>query len=142
MAWSMPVWWWVAAGVLVAAELASGTFYLLMLAAGAVAGALAAHAGAGFAVQLAAAGVTGAAAVVALHRRRRGQPARAPAGSNADVILDIGSRVRVEHWRGDATARVDYRGAGWNARHVGALRPQPGEFRIVAIEGSELLLDD
>ena len=35
--------WWIVAGVLVAAELATGTFYLLMLALGAAAAALAAH---------------------------------------------------------------------------------------------------
>ena len=38
MDWSLATWWWIAAGVLVAAELASGTFYLLMLALGAGAG--------------------------------------------------------------------------------------------------------
>ena len=45
--------WWIATGVLVALELASGTFYLLMLAIGGVAGALAAHAGAPLPIQLA-----------------------------------------------------------------------------------------
>ena len=44
--------WWVAAGVAVAAELATGTFYLLMIALGMAAGALAAHAGAAQPVQL------------------------------------------------------------------------------------------
>ena len=39
--------WWVLAGVLVIAELLTGTFYLLMLALGSVAAAGAAHAGAG-----------------------------------------------------------------------------------------------
>ena len=37
--------WWLVAGALVAVELATGTFYLLMLSLGCVAGALAAHAG-------------------------------------------------------------------------------------------------
>ncbi|WP_288092045.1 hypothetical protein [Thiomonas sp.] len=40
-----PTAWWILAGFFVAMELVSGTFYLLMLAVGAVAGALAAHAG-------------------------------------------------------------------------------------------------
>jgi membrane protein implicated in regulation of membrane protease activity len=142
MGWSTAVWWWIAAGGLVAVELASGTFYLLMLAAGALAGALAAHAGSGFAVQLAAAAVVGGAAVAALQRKRGRGPATEPAASNRDVILDIGSRVRVEHWRSDATARVQYRGAGWNARYAGSGQPPPGEYRISAIEGTELLLAD
>ena len=142
MAWSVAVWWWVAAGALVATELASGTFYLLMLAAGAVAGALVASAGGSFALQLLAAGVVGGVAVVVLHRKRRGRPAAAPAASNPDVILDIGSRVRVDHWRSDATARVHYRGAGWNARYAGSGQPAPGEYRISALDGNELLLAD
>jgi hypothetical protein len=37
--------WWLATGALVVLELTSGTFYLLMLALGAAAGALAAHLG-------------------------------------------------------------------------------------------------
>ncbi|HNN34802.1 MAG TPA: NfeD family protein, partial [Ottowia sp.] len=51
--------WWIAAGLLVAAELLTGTFYLLMLAIGGVAGALAAHAGLSLSAQLVAGGVTG-----------------------------------------------------------------------------------
>jgi membrane protein implicated in regulation of membrane protease activity len=35
--------WWVLAGLAVALELATGTFYLLMLALGMAAGAIAAH---------------------------------------------------------------------------------------------------
>ncbi|NDE73495.1 MAG: NfeD family protein, partial [Betaproteobacteria bacterium] len=35
--------WWVMAGALIALELLSGTFYLLMLSLGLVAAALAAH---------------------------------------------------------------------------------------------------
>ena len=46
MDWNASTGWWLAAGVLVVAELATGTFYLLMLALGLAAGALAAHAGA------------------------------------------------------------------------------------------------
>ncbi|HSM22228.1 MAG TPA: NfeD family protein, partial [Rubrivivax sp.] len=55
--------WWLATGGLVAAELATGTFYLLMLALGCVAGALAAHAGLGATGQVAAAAV---AAIIAV----------------------------------------------------------------------------
>ncbi|MBA3625982.1 MAG: NfeD family protein, partial [Methylibium sp.] len=40
MEWSAATLWWIAAGVLIAAELATGTFYLLLLALGATAAAL------------------------------------------------------------------------------------------------------
>src|SRR6188474_2810479 len=59
MDWSNATWWWVATGVLVAAELATGTFYLLMMAIGTAAAALSAHAGAGFTGQLVAAALIG-----------------------------------------------------------------------------------
>ena len=49
--------WWLMAGVLVVAELATGSFYLLMIALGAVAGALAAHAGFQIEVELVTAAV-------------------------------------------------------------------------------------
>ena len=31
MAWGLSTWWWVACGLLVAAEMVTGTFYLLMI---------------------------------------------------------------------------------------------------------------
>ena len=57
--------WWVAAGVAVAAELGTGTFYLLMIALGLLAGALAAHLGIGEAGQFLAAAVIGGGATAA-----------------------------------------------------------------------------
>ena len=44
--------WWLLAGSAVAIELVTGTFYLLMLAFGLAAAALAAHAGAPLVVQI------------------------------------------------------------------------------------------
>ena len=44
--------WWLLTGTAVAVELVAGTFYLLMLAIGLAAGALAAHVGAPLAAQL------------------------------------------------------------------------------------------
>ena len=49
---SAATFWWVAAGVAVAAELATGTFYLLMLALGLAAAAIAAHLGLGGSLQI------------------------------------------------------------------------------------------
>ena len=45
MDWNAPTWWWLAAGALVAAELATGTCYLLRLARRCAAGALGEAAG-------------------------------------------------------------------------------------------------
>ena len=133
--------WWVAAGVLVAAELAIGTFNLLMLALGMAAGALGAHAGLPVPGQLVLAAVVGGGAVLAWRAKRKRDPKPEPAASNRDVNLDIGSQVRVERWNADATARVQYRGTGWDVRYQGQGTPVAGDYTIRALAGNRLLVD-
>lgn len=130
--------WWLLAGTLVAVELATGTFYLLMLAVGAVAGALAAHAGSGTTAQIVSAAIAGGGATAAWHLRRARAPRSAPAESNADVNIDIGQHVQVDAWLPDGSARVHYRGAAWSARYAGSGQPTPGDHVIVALRGSQL----
>jgi membrane protein implicated in regulation of membrane protease activity len=137
----LAVWWWVATGVLVAAELGTGTFYLLMLAIGTVAAALGAHAGLGFTGQLVAAALIGGGAVALWYVRRSRDPKAPRAGENRDVNLDIGERVQVTWWDAEGNSRVNYRGAAWSARYAGTGVPAPGEHVIRAIEGSRLLLE-
>ena len=141
MDWNSPTVWWVVAGALVAAELATGTFYLLMLGAGAVAAALAAHLGLPLAGQILTAALVGGAAVVALNRRRAASVSRMPASLNPDVVLDIGQTVQVDAWDAEGRATVHYRGAPWQARFVGGAPAQAGRHVIKAIEGSCLVLD-
>ena len=141
MDWSASTLWWLATAALVAAELATGTFYLLMLALGGAAAALAAHAGLGFSLQLVAAAVVGGGAVTLWHWRRE-RPGSAPEPErNRDLLLDIGSTVQVEQWQGDGRTTVSYRGAGWQARHGGSGPPHPGLHRISAIDGNCLVLE-
>ncbi len=141
MDWTDATTWWIAAGVLVAIELGTGTIYLLMLAVGAVAGALAAHLGAPPAAQAVAAAIVGGAATVAWHVRRGGTDKAAPASSNPDVNLDIGQSVHVDAWSADGLTQVQYRGAPWRARFVGSAPASSGRHVIRAVEGSCLLLD-
>jgi membrane protein implicated in regulation of membrane protease activity len=133
-----PTVWWLAAGVLVAAELATGTFYLLMVGLGCAAGALAAHAGLGSTAQLVAAAVVGAGATTAWHLKRMRSPSAAPADRNPDVNLDIGQHLHVAQWAADGTSRAPYRGASWAVRYAGSGTPQGGDHVIVALNGSEL----
>jgi membrane protein implicated in regulation of membrane protease activity len=141
MDWNPATVWWIAAGMLIAVELASGTFYLLMLAVGAAAGAITAHLGVGLTGQVLAAAIVGGAAIVGWHLRRSRMPAGAPASSNPDVNLDIGQSVQVASWTTDGLAKVQYRGAVWQARFIGRAPPQSGRHVIRAVEGSCLLLD-
>jgi membrane protein implicated in regulation of membrane protease activity len=133
--------WWVVAGVLVAIELATGTFYLLMLTIGAVAGALAAHAGLAFVAQLVLAAAIGGGAVAVWHRHNRRRATSVPASRNPDVLIDLGSTVHVAAWTSQGTARVQFRGAAWDARHAGADTPAPGDHVVRAIEGNRLVLE-
>lgn len=132
------VMWWIVAGVLIAAELATGTFYLLLLALGAAAAAAVAHADGPLAFQLLAAAAF-AAGTVLLWYRRRGRLKGQAAARRMD--LDVGERVRVDRWEADGSSRVQYRGAAWDARYAGTGTPSPGVYRIAAIDGSRLVLD-
>jgi membrane protein implicated in regulation of membrane protease activity len=132
--------WWIVTGVLVAGELATGTFYLLMIAIGCVAGALAGYADASFVAQVIVAAAVGTVAVAAWHRLRQRGPAPVPPEANRDINLDVGERVEVEAWRPDGTARVRYRGAAWNVRYVGEGPPAPGAHVIDEVRHNELAL--
>jgi membrane protein implicated in regulation of membrane protease activity len=85
--------WLIAAGVAVAAELATGTFYLLMIALGLAAGALAAQFGSAESVQFVAAAVVGGGATALWHWRRVSKAGRRAPRPRRDINLDIGERV-------------------------------------------------
>lgn len=133
-------WWWIATGVLIAVEMGSGTFYLLMLALGTMGAAVAAHMGLSTSVQMLAAAFLGGGAVIIWHLLRGRQAKPLPAQANRDVNLDIGEQVHVDHWEADGTAQVKYRGAMWAARYQGDGVPAPGAFVIRELVGSLLLL--
>ena len=134
--------WWVLAGAMVAVELATSTFYLLMIGVGMAAGALAAHAGVPLVGQIMTAALIGGGAVVLWNWRGSKQPKAAPANANSDVHIDIGETVHVEQWAPDGTATVKYRGATWTAvmsapnEVTGA-----GSFRITQLQGNRLVLE-
>jgi membrane protein implicated in regulation of membrane protease activity len=131
--------WLVAAGVLVILELFTGTFYLLMIAIGLAIGGVVAVAGGGFPGQAIAAGLVAIAATGWLHRSRFGRPAKHEATRDRNVNLDIGQRVNVPAWE-HGRARVMYRGALWDVELGQGATPQAGDFRIVEVQGSRLVV--
>jgi membrane protein implicated in regulation of membrane protease activity len=132
--------WWVLAGLAIAVELASGTFYLLMIALGLAAGAIAGHLGLAVPLQIVAAALVGGGATVVWHwRRDRGGPGLANA-QNPAINLDVGDRVHVEAWSVDRTARVQHRGTQWSARLAPDAMPAVGQHFISAVEGNWLVL--
>ena len=133
--------WWVAAGIAVAAELGTGTFYLLMIALGLAAAAIAAHLGLSLPAQMVTGAIVGAGATAAWWAYRRGRGGvDGPPGQNRDVNLDIGERVQVAAWSPEGTAQVRYRGSGWTARIAPGAPALPGEHVVSAVEGNWLVL--
>ncbi|TFZ08266.1 NfeD family protein [Ramlibacter humi] len=133
--------WWLLAGAAVAVELATGTFYLLMLALGLAAGALAAHAGADTTVQLVTAALVGGGAVGGWHWSRGRRPAGPPAAANPDVNLDVGEIVHVEAWDPEGSAQVRYRGATWTVTAAPGSTLQPGRHRVREVVGNRLVVE-
>ncbi len=133
--------WWILAGLAVSAELLTGTFHLVMLALGLAAGALAAHAGLDITWQLVCAAVVGGGAVAVLQAVRPKPPQSQPAESNADVNLDIGQTLHIDHWEAGHVAQAQYRGALWSVEWAGEPSgegPSPGLHRIREVVGSRL----
>jgi membrane protein implicated in regulation of membrane protease activity len=132
--------WWVLAGVAVAVELATGTFYLLMLALGMAAGAIASHLGFAVPMQIVVAAAVGGGATAFWHWRRKQEAPSAPAAQNRDVNLDVGERVHVSGWTAEHTTRVKYRGSQWEARLAPGAPAVAGEHVVSAVEGNWLVL--
>lgn len=133
--------WWLMTGAAVVAELLTGTFYLLMLAIGLAAGALAAHLGVRMEAQLVVAALVGGGAVVVCYLLRRRTPGAQPAARNRDVNLDVGETVQVDTWDADGTAQVRYRGAQWTVLLRPGSAAAPGLYRVAEVVGSRLLVD-
>lgn len=137
----MSTWWWLIAGAAVVAELLSGSFYLLMLGLGPVAGGLVALMGGALPLQLGTAAAVSAGAVAALHLWRQGHPSTKPAQGNRDVILDVGETITVTFWQNDGTTQVHYRGANWTALRRSGATAQVGPHRVVEMQGNRLVLE-
>lgn len=135
--------WLAFAGVVVILELFTGTFYLLMVAFGLLAGAVAAWCNLSAAFQMVVAAVVGAGATLALHKSKFGWREKQDVSRDPNVNMDIGQSIKVEFWEdqgnGKFTARAMYRGAMWDVdlQHSAAFA---GTFIIEEVRGSRLLV--
>ncbi len=129
------IYWFVLALVMLGLEMATGTFYMLVLALALGAGGVAALLGVSVPWQLASSAVVGIIGTLLVSRMRS-------VGGRAAVnqSLDIGQYVKVITWREDGSARVFYRGAEWDAEPESADMARDGVFYIKAIRGSKLVL--
>lgn len=133
--------WWLLAGAMIALELLTGTFYLLMLSLGVAGAAIAAHLGASVTVQLVVAALLGGGCVLAWRAYKKRQPPALPAGANRDVNLDIGETLHIDAWNEDGTSMAHYRGANWRVSLRTGAASSPGLHRIVEVVGSRLVVE-
>ena len=129
--------WWIAAILLVGAELLTGTFYLLAVGVAVALGGVTAWLGASTEAQFAVAGVLGVALTIVAHRLRIGRATPPPQPS-----LDIGQPVKVAAWGPGGRARVAYRGSTWDAELASPDVHRDETLYIVGTRGSVLVLSD
>ncbi|MCZ8015391.1 MAG: NfeD family protein [Limnobacter sp.] len=125
--------WLVLAGILLIAEITTGTFYLLMVSLGAAVGALMAYLGYGLESQIATAAVLAVAGSLLLRNRSIN---RSKTDKQHDV-LDIGNKLQVTSWDANGRASVQYRGANWAAESTEST-PVTGLHQIVDVQGNIL----
>ena len=124
-------WFSIAVGLLIV-EMATGTFYMLMLSLAFGAGGAVAFAGLDLPLQMLLGALVGVVGIFALRRVK----------TTTQVVqgLDIGQAVNVVVWHEDGTARVRYRGAEWDAELESSDLPHKDTLYIKEIHGSKLVL--
>ena len=131
------IYWFLLALVLLGLEMATGTFYLLVVSIAMGVGGLAALLGASLAWQLMLCALTVIAGTIILRRWKSAQTSE-----DTSASLDIGQPVQVLKWHENGLARVFYRGAEWDAEIESADMPRDGTLYIAAVHGSSLVLTD
>ena len=139
--WTM---WFVLAGVMVALEMLAGTFYLLMIGIGLMAGGIAALAGVIIPQQLAVAAIIGVLTTVVLRQGKHGRLAQRNVARDPNVNLDIGQSLRIETWSQASDSvlvtRALYRGAEWDVELERGCEARPGMFVIREVRGNRLIV--
>ena len=129
--------WLIMGLALIAAELVTGTFFLLVLGVAALTGSLAAYFGADFFAQAVLACVVCVAGVFMVNHWRNKKKDAAPGSNN----IDYGQSVVFESWRNESAriGRVQYRGASWDAHVLDGAAVQANDvLYICGTEGAQL----
>ncbi len=132
--------WWLAALILGIVEMLTGTFYLLVLALGCAAAGGVAMAGGSFTLQLLAAALCSMAGWAFIWRFRRSRAKHENAA--ADLVLDVGARIQIEHWDEPHRTIARYRGAAWQVELADSSGPsgRPGPHVIRGVVGNRLVV--
>lgn len=136
--WTPAICWVIIGLLLGAAEILVGSFYLLILALGAFA---TAYSATFEAVSLDAQCMVFSIVVVAggyLVTKYREKLQKKRSAEAQDY--DVGQTVSVTQWGEDGSARVQYRGASWTAVADENCERKSGQFVIVRVDGSRLII--
>lgn len=132
--------WCSISGFIVFLELMTGTFFLLMLSIGTIAGAVAALLGTTIAIQLVTAALTSTCLVLGWYFYRKKHQKTDELSNRRNVHLDVGETIQIAAWQDDGTTYVQYRGAQWHAKADAGQLLQPGTWRISDIQGNQLIV--
>ncbi len=126
--------------VLVIAEMFSATFYLIAVAVGLAVAGFVAYLGMAWSAQAIVAAVLCSACVAGIHRWKK-QHARAD--EHVNFANDIGQTVRIASWSGERNARVNYRGAEWDAELAPTAATDTAKqvWRIRELIGNRLIIE-
>ena len=130
-----PLVWALCAGLFVAVELMTGSFYLLLLGIACAFGGIAALVEASTTVQLLVAGGSAIAMLALKLPTRLQQRLRSPEVQANDIGASV-TVTRVENGQ----IRVSYRGSEWNATEVSSAPVAVGDtLRVIRVEGIGLV---
>lgn len=129
--------WFIAGFVLLVAELMTGTFYLLVLAVAFACAGIANLLGASITTEIMVASIVAFGGAMGLRKFRM----RGKADDRNDTqSMDVGQRISVSSWSEHGRARAQYRGASWDVVLAPGQEAQAGEYEIVEVRGSQLVV--
>lgn len=135
----MWIWFGLAVAALIG-EVASGTFYLLLVAVALASAGIAAWLDVGLEWQLLICAAVGLLCLFVLRRTGVLKKKEMNDARNMDLHLDIGQTVSVEAWSDSGRARVRYRGTQWQAELAAGQTPTSGLHVIKEVRGALLVL--
>lgn len=126
-------YWFLIALVMLALEMMTGTFYILVIGIALAIGGLVALCGLNLTAQISISAIVGIIGTVILHSKK---------GLAFDTLQNpnVGEQVKVLVWREGGKARVSYRGSEWDAEIASPDVPQDQTLYIQEMRGSTLVL--
>ena len=128
-------YWFLLAFIMLALEMATGTFYILVMSVALAIGGLVALAGLDLTWQLTVSALAGIIGILVLQQRKR----KAPLVNQASNP-DVGEQVSVLTWRENGKLRVYFRGTEWDAELASSDVAREQALYIKATRGSTLIL--